>query len=90
MHPWGVRSAMYLFLFEKSANLKHPSAQYPQYESLELSHKWTEDNEYPIKSIFVHFSRFFIFPARNKFNLQSSGYSCWRHEFLGFLGCGEL
>ena len=37
-----------------------------------------------------HFSRIFIFPARNKFNLQSSGYSFWRHEFLGFLGCGEL
>ena len=22
-------------------------------------------------------------------NLQSSGYFWWRHEFLGFLGCGE-
>ena len=28
MHPWGVRSAMHLFNFEKSANLKHPYA-YP-------------------------------------------------------------
>ena len=38
-------------------------------KSLELSHKWTADNEYLIKSIFVHFSGIFIFPARNKFNL---------------------
>ena len=27
MHPGGVRSAMHLFNFEKSANLKHPNAQ---------------------------------------------------------------
>ena len=27
MHPGGVRSAMDLFDFEKSANLKHPSVQ---------------------------------------------------------------
>ena len=25
MHPGGVRSAMHLFNFEKSANLKHPN-----------------------------------------------------------------
>ena len=25
MHPWGVRSAMYLFFLGKSANLKYPN-----------------------------------------------------------------
>ena len=37
MHPGGVRSAMDLFDFEKSANLKHPSGYAPSNGSCRIS-----------------------------------------------------
>ena len=42
MHPGGMRSAMELFVCEKSANLKHPSGQLPSQNSMDCqTHVWS-------------------------------------------------
>ena len=62
MHPGGVPSAMHLFNFEKSANLKHPNVHPLGYTSLWINDKLTDLTELHscIKDNFLFLFEFFI------------------------------